>query len=130
MASVNRVFLVGHMGKDPEMRFTPGGDPVVNFTMATSQQWKNREGQAQERTEWHRVEFWGKTAQYVSDVGQKGALVYVEGEIRTEEWTDKEEKKRTTVKIRAQRVLILANGRPRAEKPEGERESGPAEDLW
>jgi single-strand DNA-binding protein len=99
MASVNRVILIGNLGRDPEIRYTQSGEPIANFSLATNEAWTDRSGQKQERTEWHRVEVFGKPAQVVRDYLTKGRQVYVEGSIRYDEWTDKEGKKRNTTKI-------------------------------
>ena len=100
MANVNLVVLLGHLGHDLEHRSTANGTPVVNFRMATTQRWKDEAGEKQERTEWHRVEVFGKTAQVVRDYLTKGRSVYIEGQIRYEEWTDKDGNKRNTTRIR------------------------------
>ncbi len=111
MSSVNKVILVGNLGRDAELRFTPGGDPVANFSLATNESWTDRSGQKQERTEWHRVEIFGKTAQTLNDYLKKGRSIYLEGSIRYEEWTDKDGNKRNTTRIRVSgpgsRVVLL-----------------------
>jgi len=99
MASVNRVILIGNLGRDPEIRYTQGGEPIANFSLATNEAWTDRSGQKQERTEWHRVEVFGKAAQVVRDYLTKGRPVYLEGSIRYDEWTDKDGNKRNTTKI-------------------------------
>jgi len=99
MASVNRVILIGNLGRDPEIRYTQAGEPIANFSLATSERWTGKDGQKQERTEWHRVEVFGKTAQVVRDYCQKGKQVYIEGSIHYDEWTDKDGNKRNTTKI-------------------------------
>ena len=100
MSSVNKVILIGNLGRDPEIRYTQAGEPIANFSMATSEKWTDKSGQKQERTEWHRVEVFGKQAQVVRDYLTKGRPVYVEGSIRYEEWTDKDGNKRTGTRIR------------------------------
>ena len=100
MASVNKVILIGNLGKDPEIRYTQGGEPIANFSLATSENWTDKSGQKQERTEWHRVEVFGKTAQVVRDYCTKGKQVYLEGSIRYDEWTDKDGNKKYMTKIR------------------------------
>jgi single-strand DNA-binding protein len=114
VASLNRVSLIGHVGRDPEIRYLPGGDPVANFSLATTETWKDRSGQKQERTEWHRVEVFGKTAQVVKDYLSKGRQVYVEGAITYDEWTDKDGNKRNTTKIKLSgpqsRLVLLGKG--------------------
>lgn len=116
-ASVNSVVLVGRLGKDPEVRVTQGGDLIVSFSVATSERW-TKGGQKHERTDWHRVEMFGKSGEFVRDYCVKGSLVAVEGSVRYEEWTDKDGKKRHATKIRAQRVNLLAGGRPKDAQPE------------
>jgi single-strand DNA-binding protein len=113
MASVNRVILIGNLGRDPEIRYTQGGEPIANFSLATSERWTGKDGQKQERTEWHRVEVFGKTAQVVRDYVTKGKPVYIEGSIRYDEWTDKDGNKRNMTKIRVSgpgsRLVLLGS---------------------
>jgi single-strand DNA-binding protein len=114
MASVNKAVLIGNLGRDPEMRYTQAGDPIANFSLATSEKWTSKSGEKQERTEWHRVEVFGKTAQVVRDYLTKGRSVYIEGQIRYEEWTDKDGNKRNTTKIRVSGPnsrLVMLGGR-------------------
>jgi len=114
MASVNKVILIGNLGRDPEIRYTQSGEPIANFSIATNEVWNDRSGQKQERTEWHRVEVFGKTAQVVRDYLTKGRSVYIEGTIRYDEWTDKDGNKRNTTKIRVagpNSKLVLLGGR-------------------
>jgi single-strand DNA-binding protein len=139
MASVNKVILLGNLGKDPEIRYMQSGEPVANFSLATSEQWTDKSGQKQERTEWHRVEVFGKVAQVVRDYCQKGKQVYIEGAIRYDEWTDKDGNKKYMTKIRVSgpnSKLVLLGGRGeggggrQSGPPEGGgRESGPPEDF-
>src|SRR5512140_1098308 len=120
MASVNKVILIGNLGRDPEIRYTQSGEPIANFTLATNEVWNDKSGQKQERTEWHRVEVFGKTAQIVRDYLTKGRPVYLEGSIRYEEWTDKDGNKRNTTRIRVSgpgsRLVLLGS---RGEGPGG-----------
>ena len=114
MASVNRVILIGNLGRDPEIRYTQAGEPIANFSLATTEKWTGKDGNKQERTEWHRVEVFGKTAQVVRDYCQKGKQVYIEGSIHYDEWTDKDGNKRNTTKIRVsgpQSRLVLLGSR-------------------
>src|SRR4029450_2174608 len=114
MASLNKVILIGNLGKDPEIRYTQGGDPIANFSLATNEAWTDKSGQKQERTEWHRVEVFGKTAEIVRDYCTKGKQVYIEGSIRYDEWTDKDGVKRTKTKIKVSgmgsRLVLLGGG--------------------
>jgi single-strand DNA-binding protein len=111
MANLNKVILMGNLGRDPEIRYTQAGDPIANFSLATNETWTDRNGQKQDRTEWHRVEVFGKQAQIVRDYLSKGRPVYLEGTIRYEEWTDRDGNKRNTTKIRVSgpgsRILLM-----------------------
>lgn len=109
--SVNKVILVGRLGKDPEVRFTNTGSAVGNFSMATSEIWNDREGKRQERTEWHNIVVWGKQAEHCGQYLAKGREVYVEGSIRTRSYDDKNTgAKRYITEIVAQRVQFLGGG--------------------
>src|SRR3954447_131108 len=114
MASVNKVVLIGNLGRDPEVRYLPSGDPVANFSLATTESWKDKSGQKKEDTQWHQVEVFGKTAEIVRDYCTKGKQVYIEGSIRYDEWTDKDGVKRTKTKIKVSglgsRLVRLGGG--------------------
>jgi single-strand DNA-binding protein len=111
MAGVNKVILVGNLGRDPEVRYTASGTPVANFTMATTERWNDpTSGERKEKTEWHRIVVWGKQAEIAGEYLRKGRQVYVEGSLQTREWTDREGNKRQTTEVRAQRFQML--GRP------------------
>jgi single-strand DNA-binding protein len=112
MGSVNKVILIGNLGKDPEVRFTQGGAAVANFTLATNEVWNDKAGQPQKRTEWHRIVVWGKQAEFVREYLSKGKQVYVEGSIQTRQWDDKEGHKHTTTEIKALRVQLLGRAEP------------------
>jgi single-strand DNA-binding protein len=107
MASVNRVILVGNLGRDPELRYIPSGQAVANFTLATNDRWRDKEGNNQERTEWHRIVVWGKSAENCAQYLQKGRSVYIEGRLQTREWEDKDGNKRQTTETIAQTVQFL-----------------------
>lgn len=108
MAGVNKVILVGNLGRDPELRFTPnGGQPVANFTLATSESFNNKSGEREERTEWHRIVVWGKTAEHCANYLAKGRQVYIEGKLQTREWEDKDGQKRRTTEVVAHTVQFL-----------------------
>jgi len=131
MASVNKVILVGNLGRDPELRFTKGGQAVANFSLATSDTFTNREGGREERTEWHRIVVWGKSAENCSKYLSKGRTVYIEGQLRTRDWEDKDGNKRQTTEVHAQTVQFLGapggrgeGGAPRGAAAEG---GGPEE---
>ncbi len=127
MASVNKVILVGNLGRDPELRYTQSGQPVANFTLATNERWTGRDGQSQERTEWHRIVVWGKQAENAAHYLSKGRPVYIEGRIQTREWEDKEGQKRQTTEIVAQTVQFLGGrgGGPDAGPGPGGDSGGP-----
>jgi len=132
MASLNKVILIGNLGRDPEIRYTQSGEPIANFSLATSESWNDKSGQKQERTEWHRVEVFGKTAQIVRDYLTKGRQVYLEGQIRYEEWTDKDGNKRNTTRIRvsgpgSRLVLLGGRGEGAGSRPSGGGSSAPPE---
>jgi len=97
--SVNKVILIGRLGQDPKLNYLPSGSPVTEFTMATDESFKNREGQKEERTEWHRVKVYGKSAEFCANYLSKGRLVYVEGSIRTRKWQDQQGQDRYTTEI-------------------------------
>lgn len=107
--SVNKVILVGRLGKDPEMRFTPSGKAVTNFSMATSEYWSDAGGERQERTEWHKIVLWGKVAEVAAKLLSKGKQVYVEGRLQTREWEDQSGGKRYTTEIVANQMQILSD---------------------
>src|SRR5713226_3738935 len=109
-SGVNKVILIGNLGKDPEVRYTPGGQAVANFTIATNEAWTDKQGQKQERTEWHRIVVWGKTAENCGEYLSKGRQVYIEGRLQTREWTNKEGAKQYTTEVVANQVLFLQGG--------------------
>lgn len=104
---VNKVILIGNLGADPEVRFTPGGQAVANFRIATSESWTDKSGQKQERTEWHRIVVWGKLGELCGEYLKKGRQCYVEGRLQTREWNDKEGKKNYTTEVVANQVVFL-----------------------
>jgi single-strand DNA-binding protein len=110
MGSVNKAILVGNLGRDAEIRFTAGGSAVANFSLATTDKWTDKDGQKQERTEWHRVVLWGKTAEALQEYLTKGKQIYVEGRLQTREWTNKEQQKVKTTEIVADKVVLLGGG--------------------
>jgi single-strand DNA-binding protein len=105
--SVNKVILVGRLGRDPETRYTSSGQAVCNFTMATDETYKDRAGERQKRTEWHRIVVWAKQAEIAQQYLHKGSLIYLEGRIQTRQWDDREGQKRTTVEIVANTFRML-----------------------
>ena len=109
MASVNKVILVGNLGRDPEIRYLPSGDPVANVTIATSSKYKNKTGEMVEETEWHRVTFFGKLAEIVGQYLKKGRSVYVEGRIKTRKYTDKDGVEKYATDIIANEMQMLGS---------------------
>lgn len=110
MASVNKVILVGNLGADPEVRYMPSGSAVVDVSLATTDSWKDKDsGERKERTEWHRVTFFGRLAEIVGEYMQKGRPMYVEGSLRTEKWQDKSGNDRYTTKIIAREMQMLGS---------------------
>ncbi len=107
MASVNKVIIIGNLGRDPEMRYMPSGDAIANLRIATAEKYKDRNGEMQESTEWHSVAFFGKTAEVCGQYLKKGSQVYVEGSLRTRKWQDKDGNDRYTTEIRGDRMQML-----------------------
>jgi single-strand DNA-binding protein len=109
MGSVNKVILVGNLGRDAELRYTPGGAAVATLNMATTEVWNDKQGQRQEKTEWHRVILWGKQAESLQEYLTKGKQIYVEGRLQTREW-EKDGVKRYTTEVKADRITLLGGG--------------------
>lgn len=109
MAGINKVILIGNLGKDPELRYTPSGTAVASFSLATSEKWKDREGNMQDKTEWHNIVVWGRQAEIAKEYLAKGRQVYIEGRIQTRSWDDKDGNKRYTTEIIAQRLNFLGS---------------------
>ena len=137
--SVNKVILVGRLGRDPETRYTGGGQAVANFSVATDETYKDKAGERQKRTEWHKIVVWGKQAEIAQQYLKKGSLVFIEGRIQSREWQDKEGQKRTSFEIVATNFRMLGGrgdggaggggapmGGARAEEHD---QSGPADDF-
>lgn len=126
---MNKVFLLGHLGRDMELRFTGGGVPVGTFSIATSEAWTDKgTGQKREKTEWHRIVLWGEMSEKLSQYLVKGKQVLVEGSLQTREWTDKQGQKRYTTEIKSQRVTLLGGGGAKEEKePKAATEHDPDE---
>ena len=125
--SVNKVILVGRLGRDPETRYTGGGQAVCNFSMATDETFKDRSGERQKRTEWHKIVVWGKQAEIAQQYLKKGSQIFLEGRIQSREWTDKENQKRTSYEIVATNFRMLGSksdsmggGGPRPSAPSGD----------
>jgi single-strand DNA-binding protein len=127
MGSVNKAILVGNLGRDVELRYTPGGAAVANISIATTRVWNDRSGQRQEETEWHRVVAWDKQAETANKYLRKGRQVYVEGRLQTRKWDDRDGNTRYTTEVRAERVVLLGRreddgggGGGRPERPDAQ----------
>ena len=108
MASLNKVQIIGNLGRDADLRYTPGGTAVATVNVATTEVWNDKAGQKQERTEWHRVVIWGKQAESLAEYLVKGKQIYVEGKLQTRKWQDKDGNDKYTTETRADRVLLLS----------------------
>ena len=108
--SLNKVLLLGNIGRDPEIRYTASGKAVATFTMATSQRWRDQDGNDQERTDWHRVVAWGRLGEICGEYLSKGKQVFIEGRIQSRDWEDKDGHKRTTVEVIANDMIMLGGG--------------------
>src|SRR5437762_14338048 len=127
MGSVNKVILVGNLGRDAELRYTPGGAAVATLNMATTEVWNDKSGQRQEKTEWHRVVLWGKPAESLAEYLTKGKQIYIEGRLQTRQWDDKDGNKRYTTEVRGDRVVLLSGGGGRgAPADRGDRDAAPS----
>src|SRR3954464_14491963 len=111
MGSVNKVILVGNLGRDAELRYTPGGAPVATLTRGAAEVWNGKtSGQKQEKTEWHRIVLWGKSAESLSEYLTKGKQIYIEGRLQTRKWQDKDGNDKYTTEIRGDRIVLLGGG--------------------
>ncbi len=132
MASINKVILIGRLGRDPEVRYTPSGDAVANFSIATSENWKDKNtGEKREKTEWHKLVAFRRLAEIVAEYLSKGSLIYIEGKLQTREWDDKEGIKRYTTEIVVNQMQMLGGkndsgsdnySRPADQKPSGQQQ--------
>ena len=126
MASVNKVIIVGNLGKDPEVRYTASGEAMCNFSLATTDSWKDKStGERKELTEWHRVSFFGKLAEIAGQYLKKGSQVYVEGSLRTRKWTDKEGQERYTTEIKGDQMTMLGSKQDGAAPTERSAQAAP-----
>lgn len=131
MASVNKVILIGNLGRDPEMRYMPNGDPLASFSIACTENWKDKQGVKQEKTEWVRISIFGKLAEIAGEYLKKGSSVYLEGRLQTREWNDKDGNKRSTTEVVCDRMQMLGgkpsgqagNMQPAQSKPESNQSS-------
>jgi len=139
MGSLNKVILIGNLGRDPEVKYLPSGQAVANFSVATNERWQNKEGKTEERTEWHRIVVYGKQAESCGEYLSKGRSVCIEGRLQTREWEDKSGQKRSTTEVVANRVIFLgAKGEGAGKEPPAADEeivydkpskTGPGEDV-
>ena len=132
MASVNKVILVGHLGKDPETRYMPNGDAITNATLATSESWKDKQtGEKKEQTEWHRLVFYRKLAEIAGQYLRKGSLIYIEGSLKTRKWQDKDGQDRYTTEITVNEMTMLGGrgdaggGQPSSEPQQRQQQQRP-----
>jgi single-strand DNA-binding protein len=123
--SVNKVILVGNLGADPEVRFTPGGQSVCNFRVATTETWKDKDGSKKERTEWTRIVVWGKLAELCGEYLRKGRQCFVEGRLQTREYEDKEGRKAYSTEVVASNVVFLGGRGGASEAPAGSTDPAP-----
>ncbi len=123
--SVNKVILIGNLGKDPEVKYTPNGTAVAKFSLATNERYKDKEGNWQDRTEWHNITAWQRTAEIAGEYLKKGRTVYIEGRLRTDSWEDKnthEKKYRTEIVV--ENLVLLGGGRGEGDEGGGGRSRG------
>ena len=132
---VNKVILIGNLGSDPEVRYTPDGAPVANFSLATNESWLDKNGQRQERTEWHRLVLWRRNAEIAQQYLKKGAMIYVEGKLQTRSWDDQSGQKRYMTEVEVRNFQMLdsrgegdGGGRDAgySDRPTGGQSAGPA----
>jgi single-strand DNA-binding protein len=127
MSSLNKVQLIGHLGRDPEIRYMPSGDAMANVALATSEQWKDKTtGEKKEKTEWHRVVVFGKLAEIIGQYLKKGSLVYFEGKLQTRKWTNKDGIEQYTTEIVADQMQMLG-GRPESASQPAKSQAKPAQ---
>lgn len=122
---MNKVILMGRLGRDPELRYTESGQPVANFSIATNERWKDKDGESQERTEWHRLVVWGKQAEVCEKYLTKGRQVLVEGRLQTREWADKNGEAKKTTEIVVTHVEFIGGGRSEEREGDEPAERGP-----
>ncbi len=125
MASVNKVILIGNLGRDPETRYMPDGGAITNISVATTEQWKDKNGEKQEKTEWHRVAFFGKLAEIAGEYLKKGSQVYVEGRLQTRKWQDKDGQDKYTTEIIAEEMQMLGGREGMGSAPSGDEGEAP-----
>jgi len=122
---LNKVMIIGNLGRDPEMRYTPSGRPVTTFSVAVSRSWKSSNGEHRSETEWFKIVAWGKLAEICKEYLNKGQQVYIEGRLQTREWEDKEGQQRTTVEVVANEMTMLGERRDKSQNDENPPEDAP-----
>lgn len=130
MSGINKVILVGRLGADPEKKQTQTGQTVTRLNLATSENWVNREGERQEKTEWHRIVIWGKLAETCAQHLSKGRQIYVEGRLQTRSWETEKGEKRFSTEVVAGQVLFLAAGTPKAKETKSSNETYSTEETF
>lgn len=120
MSGVNKVILIGRLGQDPELKYTPSGSAVANFSLATSESWNDKSGEKQEKTEWHRIVVWGKLAELCSQYLKKGRQAFIEGSLETRTWDNKEGVKMYTTEVKARGVQFLDSNDHHAQKQQSQ----------
>lgn len=119
MGSMNKAIVIGNLGRDAEVRYTPGGAPVSSFSVATTDKWTSKDGEKHEQTEWHRIVLWGKSAEALKPYLTKGKQIYVEGRLQTRQW-EKDGQKQYTTEIKADKIVLLGGGGRRDEERDGD----------
>ena len=127
--SLNKVLLIGHLGSDPESRFTTSGSAVTNFNLATNESWQSADGETKDKTEWHRVVIFGKMAETAAEYLKKGQLIYIEGRLQTRSWEDKDKVKRYTTEVLCDGFTMLGPKRDNASGSTSEAETSDDDDL-
>lgn len=126
MASVNKVILIGHLGRDPEVRYMPDGNAIANISIATTDTWKDKSGEKQEKTEWHRVVFFSRLAEIAGEYLKKGSLAYIEGKLQTRKWQDKDGQEKYTTEIVAERLQMLGSRERQSDEAPRQRQQAQA----
>ena len=129
MASVNKVILIGNLGRDPDFRATSSGQAVANFSIATTEKWNDKDGQRQERTDWHNIVLWGRLAEIANQYLKKGSSIYVEGRLQTRSWEDKDGNKRYIAEVVGSALQMLDSHKINSQSAQSTTKTEQAEDL-